>query len=69
MYYNAIVILRNNVRVKYHNVRNVQGFIGYCQKSLPVRSIQFYCKNSYREKSGAYCGYWSLKNGWQAFHH
>jgi hypothetical protein len=57
------VVLYDNVRIKYHNVTNVHGFISYCRNNLPVRAIMFYCKNHYRDGSGNYCGYWSLKNG------
>ena len=63
MYYNAIVVLSDNVRVKYHNVKNVDGFISYCRNNLPVRSIFFYRKGHYKNEAGSYCGSWSLKNG------
>jgi len=62
-YYNCIVVLYDNVRIKYHNVTNEERFINHCKNNLPVRSIFFYCKGHYRDESGIYCGSWSPRGG------
>lgn len=62
-YYNAIVVLAGGKRIRFNDITNVRGFVGWCENNKQFTTIMFYRKWARDFKEGSYVGFYSTKKG------